>query len=183
MVNTTCKSLCSVTEVDKTPLLKVSCINCHCTMYTPLTNENQKSNLCCFILSVTFMSSTCSCQWVLPCRANQDCISDPRHQQKSDLLAVSACLDFYWFSVSEVEREREGSVEPGEVGEAGEDGTDESEGSGRATLMVECLGVLKRKDLGAELRQLDRCEFFSSDRLWPVPLVYYLSAFNLKSVQ
>ena len=114
---------------------------------------------------------------MLPCRTNQDCIAEPKQQHKSELLAVSASLNFHWFSVSEVERGREGDAEPGEAGE-GE--IDDSEGGGKAVLMIECLAVLKKKDLGAELRQLDCCEFVSSNRLWPVLHLHFIfrSQFN-----
>ena len=107
---------------------------------------------------------------MLPCRTNQDCISDPKQQQKSELLAVSASFNFHWFTVSEVGREREGNEEPGEPGEPGGPGVidDGGEGGSKAVLMIECLAVLKKKDLGAELRQLDCCEFVSSNGLWPV---------------
>lgn len=90
---------------------------------------------------------------MLPCRTNQDCVSDPRQLLKSDLFAVSSSLDFYWFSVSELEKEEDDIEEPGDGAE--DDGDKED---GQAKLKIESLAVFKKKDLGAELRQLDCCE-------------------------
>ena len=105
---------------------------------------------------------------MLPCRTNQDCVSEPRQQQKSELLAISSSLDFHWFSVTEVERVA--SPEPGEPDDGGgqeegkEEGKEEEkEGSGEgetvgSELVIDRLAVLKKKDLGAELRHFDCCE-------------------------
>ena len=70
---------------------------------------------------------------------------------KSELLAISNSLDVHWFSVSEIEREN--SEEP-----SGEDEDDMTKEKERAELVIESLAVLKKKDLGAELRQFDCCE-------------------------
>lgn len=102
---------------------------------------------------------------MLPCRTNQDCVSEPRQQRKSELLAVSSSLDFHWFSVTEVERVASPeSEEPDDGGGQEEDGKEEKkEGSGEgemvsSELVIEKLAVLKKKDLGAELRHFDCCE-------------------------
>lgn len=95
---------------------------------------------------------------MLPCRTNQDCVSEPKQQQKSELLAVSSSLDFHWFSVCEVEKVA--SPEPRETDDGGGQ-EEEKEGSGEgdsSELVIERLAVLKKKDLGAELRQFDCCE-------------------------
>ena len=70
---------------------------------------------------------------------------------KSELLAISTSLDVHWFSVSEIEREK--SEEP-----SGEDEDDTTMERERAELVIESLAVLKKKDLGTELRQFDCCE-------------------------
>lgn len=98
---------------------------------------------------------------MLPCRTNQDCVSEPRQQQKSELLAVSSSLDFHWFSISEVERVA--SPEHDEKQEEEREEGKKKEGSGeedgvRSELVIERIAVLKKKDLGAELRQFDCCE-------------------------
>ena len=62
-------------------------------------------------------------------------------------------------------------MEPGEPSEINESG----EGDGKTVLMIECLAVLKKKDLGAELRQLDCCEFVSSNVLCPVLYLIFKS--------
>ena len=117
---------------------------------------------------------TSRCQWVLPCRTNQDCVSEPRQQQKSEILAVSSSLDFHWFSVCEVERvaspepreprdgssgqedEREEGNEKEKEGKAKEESGEEESVS--CELVIERLAVLKKKELGAELRHFDCCE-------------------------
>ena len=106
------------------------------------------------VSTLSFSFSSGRCQWVLPCRTNQDCISE---QQKSELLAISSSLDFHWFSVSEVERE--GSVQDESGG--GEDEKDKDKEGDGTVLMIERLApVLKKKDLGSELSSLDHCELY-----------------------
>lgn len=106
-----------------------------------------------------FVSSTCRCQWVLPCRTNQDCVSEPRQQQKSELLAVSSSLDFYWFSICEVERVASPGPKETEDGGTQKEKDESGEGEGvSCELVIERLAVLKKKDLGAELRHFDYCE-------------------------
>ena len=87
---------------------------------------------------------------MIPCRAHQDCVSDPRHQQKSELLAVSSSLDFHWFSVCEVER---GETEEKEEGEKYADDKRD-----KTSLVIESLALLRKKDLSDELRELECCE-------------------------
>ena len=90
------------------------------------------------------------CQWVLPCRTHQDCVSDPRHQQKSELLAVSTSLDFHWFSVNEVEKVEAAMVEEGEKSAKDEEG--------KVLLAIESLAVLRKEEFCAELRKLECCK-------------------------
>ena len=98
---------------------------------------------------------------MLPCQTNQDCVSEPRQQQKSELLALSSSLDFHWFSICEVERVATSPEPQGESdGEQREE--DEEEGSKEGDvvgeLVIERLAVLTKKDLGVELRHFDCCE-------------------------
>jgi hypothetical protein len=83
-------------------------------------------------------------------------------------VAVSSSLDFHWFSVCEVERvaspgPNDGSGQEDERDEGKEKGGKEGSGGGEeesdsSELVIERLAVLKKKDLGAELRHFDCCE-------------------------
>ena len=131
----------------------------------------------CWPFPLLHCHNTHRCQWVLPCRTNQDCVSEPRQQQKSELVAVSSSLDFHWFSVCEVERvaspepevpddggrqkqeeEKGKAKEKEEEDEEKEEGSGEGEGVSSSELVIERLAVLKKKDLGTELRHFDCCE-------------------------
>ena len=95
----------------------------------------------------------CRYQWVVPCRAQQDCVVDQKLEHKSELLALTSALECHWYSVSESKR-------PSSTGR---------EEILREMIRIERLAVLKKVELCTKLRKLDFREFLVA----PLGVEYY----------